>query len=78
MDCKRVVDDLNNLKLDRLEYSSIISQCRAALLSLKNKDKVVFIRRHVNGSVHALTQTFINTLFAILLRAFLVVFGTLP
>jgi len=44
MDCKRVVDDLHNSKLDRSEYGSIISQCRT-LLSFKNNYKVVFTRR---------------------------------
>ena len=59
MDCKRVVDDLHNSKLDRSEYGLTISQCRT-LLSLKKQLQSCVTRQQANGSAHALAQSSIN------------------
>jgi len=53
LDCKMVVDDVHNSKIDLFKYGSIIQNCRT-LFDHYNDFVVVFIRRQVNGSAHAL------------------------
>jgi hypothetical protein len=56
LDCKIVVDDVNKMSINQLEYGSIIQNCRT-LLHHYNDFIVVFARRQTNGSAHALPRT---------------------
>lgn len=55
LDCKQVVEDVQQTTSDSTEYGCILKECRA-ILSLKNNYKVVFARRQANGSAHALAK----------------------
>jgi len=55
LDCKMVVDDVHNSKMNLYEYGSIIQNCRT-LLDHYNNFVVVFTRRQANSSVHALAR----------------------
>jgi hypothetical protein len=55
LDCKMVVDDVHNSKMNLSEYGSIIQNCRT-LLDHYNDFVVVFTRRQANGSAHALAR----------------------
>jgi hypothetical protein len=56
MDCKMVVDDVNNMKANDSEYDSIIQDCKT-LVSNYNDFIVVFIRRQASGNAHTLAKT---------------------
>jgi hypothetical protein len=56
MDCKMVVDDVNNMKANHSQYGSIIQDCRT-LLRNYNDFIVVFTRRQVSGNAHTLAKT---------------------
>jgi hypothetical protein len=53
MDCKMVVDDVNNMKPNHSEYDSIIQDC-GTLLSNYNDFIVVFTRHQANDNAYAL------------------------
>ncbi|RHN45227.1 putative ribonuclease H-like domain-containing protein [Medicago truncatula] len=55
LDCKMVVDDVHNGKMNLSEYGSIVQNCRT-LLDHYNDFVVVFTRRQGNGSAHALAR----------------------
>jgi hypothetical protein len=58
MNCKMVVDDVNNIKANHSNYGSIIQEYRS-LLSNYNGFIIVFTKRQTNGRVHAQEQLYL-------------------
>jgi hypothetical protein len=55
LDCKMVVEDVHNSKINLFEYGSIIQNCRT-LFDHYNDFVIVFTRSQANGSAHALAR----------------------
>jgi hypothetical protein len=59
MNCRMMVDDMNNIKANHSEYGSIIQNYKI-LLSNYNGFIIVFTKRQTNGRVHAFARAVLS------------------